>query len=303
MEAEVAPDRGIARLAFEQYGVISREQLLEAGLGRGAIAHRLREGRLHAVHRGVYAVGHRRLPREGRWLAATMACGDGALLSHRDAAALWELRPPPDAARVHVTLPSRAGRTPRAGIVVHRPRTLHPDDRDTRRGIPVTALALTLIDLAEIVSPVALARAVEQADALELLDLRAIAAALSRHPRRRGSRRVRAALETYGDDGRTRSDLEGMMLALCDAHAIARPRVNALVEGLEVDFLWPAQRLVAEADGRRNHATRAAFERDRARDARLTVAGYRVVRFTHRQVQRDPAGVARTLKALLSPSR
>jgi very-short-patch-repair endonuclease len=295
-----APDREIARIARAQYGVVSRDQLIAAGLGRGAIARRLQGGRLHAVHRGVYAVGHLHLSREARWLAATLACGDGALLSHRDAAALWELRPPPASVRVHVTLSSRAGRKPRSAITIHRPRAVHAGDRDEHRGIPVTAVPLTLIDLAEIVSSAALARAIEQADARDLLDMRAIAAALSRHPRRRGSAVVRAVFDTYVDAGLTRSDLEAILLALCDAHALARPRVNALVEGLEVDFLWPAERLVVETDSRRHHATRAAFERDRARDARLTVAGYRVVRFTDRQVLHEGADVARTLRALLS---
>jgi len=239
MDAKSAPpppDRRIAEIAAHQHGVVSLNQLLAAGLGRGAIAHRGRAGRLHSVHRRVYAVGHPRLAREGRWLAATLACGEGALLSHRSAAARWELRP--SAANiVDVTLTSRAGRKPRPGIQIHRPCVLDDADRASHRGIPVTSVPRTLVDLAETVSQTSLARAVERAEALRLFDLHAMRDTLARHPTRRGSGRVASVLDAYREDVLTRSELEAMFLALCAAHDVPAPAVNARVEGHEVDFL------------------------------------------------------------------
>lgn len=298
--APPTPDRRIAQLAARQHGVVSLADLAGAGLGRGAIAHRVRVGRLHVVHRGVYAVGHPTLTREARRLAAVLACGPSALLSHRSAAAHWELRPS-SATVVDVTIASRAGRRPRPGLRVHRPaRRLAAADADGHRGIPITSVPRTLIDLAEIVSSASLARAVERADELALFDLTAMRSGIARHPNRRGSARLAAVLEAQRDDVLTRSELEAMFLALCATHALPPPAVNARVQGHEVDFLWPQQRLVAETDGHRHHGTRAAFERDRARDAQLLVAGYRVVRFTYAQVRDEAAAVAATLRLLLA---
>ena len=299
MDAKGDPDRRIAELAEVQYGVVSLAQLYALGLGRGAIAHRVKAGRLHRVHRGVYAVGHRRVSREGWWLAAVLACGDGARLSGVAAGAHWDLRPS-DAEIVDVSVPSRAARKPRSGIRVHRPRTFDELDGTVHERIPVTAVPLTLIDLGERISPAAHARAVERAELLELFDLVAIDDALARHPGRQGSRRLAAVLASYRDDVVTRSDLEAMFLALCATYGVPAPAVNARVEGLEVDFLWREQRLVAETDGLRHHGTSAAFERDRVRDAQLLVAGFRVVRFTYRQVRDEPARVAQTLLRLIA---
>lgn len=298
MEAnQTSPDRRIAVIAADQHGVVSLGQLRDAGLDRGAIAHRARTGRLHRIHRGVYAVGHRRLSRDGRWMAATMACGN-VWLSDGDAGAIWDLRAC-SAGIVHVTTPSRAGRERRAGIRIHR-RALPEAERTMHRGLPVTSVARTILNLADRLSPAALARVVERADTLGLFDLRAIDATLARHPNRRGAAPLAAILDAYREDTLTRSELEAAFLLLCAEHQLPRPTTNTLIEGHEVDFLWRAQRLIAETDGRRHHTTRAAFERDRARDARLTVAGYCVLRFTHRQVTREPQAVARTLAALLS---
>jgi very-short-patch-repair endonuclease len=295
---EDTPDRQIAQLAAKQYGVVSRCQLVAAGLGPRAITHRVRAGRLHRVHRGVYAVGHPRLSRDGVRMAATLAFAATALLCLHDAGAHWQLRAS-SASWVHVTIPSRAGRKPRPGIHIHRPLSLPDADRATHRGIPVTSVPRTLIDLAEVLPSAALARTIEQADALRLLDLVALREALARQPRRRGAALVASAVDGYRDDVITRSELEARLLVLCTQHRLPAPAVNVRVHGYEVDFLWPANRVIAETDGRRHHATHAAFERDRARDAQLTVVGYRVVRFTYRQVTRESAAVARTLQALL----
>jgi hypothetical protein len=294
-------DSHIARLAEAQHGVVARAQLLRAGLSADGVDFRLRAGRLHRLHRGAYAVGHRRVSREGRWMAAVLACGDGAVLSHLSAAAHWGMRRT-NADRVHVTVPTIAGVRQREGIVVHRSRAL-PDAEVARHdGISVTAPARTLLDIAGVLAPGPLERAVEQALVLALFDLGAVHTVLGAHRTRAGAAALNAIVARIDDEpSLTRSQAEELFLDLCDAHAIDRPAVNSRVEGLTVDFVWRAQRVIVEIDGHRYHGTRAAFERDRARDARLTVAGYRVVRFTYRQLVRDPATVAAVLRGLIGP--
>ena len=183
---------------------------------------------------------------------------------------------------------------------MHRSSVLPKHETTERRGIRVTTVARTLLEIAATLQPHALARAVERSEILEIFGLRAIDRTLELHPRHPGARRLGAAVAAFRDDEMTRSDLETMFLALCEANGLPRPLVNRVVHDAEVDFLWRAPRVIAEADGRRTHLTRAAFERDRAKDAKLTVAGYRVVRFTYRQVLHDPRSVAATLAALLA---
>lgn len=233
-------------------------------------------------------------------MAATLACGEGAVLSHVAAAALWGLRPS-STLRIDVTVPTRAGRRRRSGIVVHRSSALADDEATDHRGIPVTSVARTLLDVAAGLQPYALSRTVERSEILELFDLAAIDRTLVLHPTHPGARKLTRAVEAFRDDEVTRSDLEAAFLALCDAHDLPRPLVNRIVRQEEVDFLWPDRRLIAETDGRGTHLTRAAFESDRAKDAKLTVAGYRVVRFTYRQIRHEPRSVATTLAALLAP--
>jgi hypothetical protein len=232
-------------------------------------------------------------------MAAVLACGPLAVLSHRSAAALWDMRPRspfvPD-----VCVPTRAGRG-QPGIAVHRSGTLDARDVTTHRGIPVTTPARTLIDLAEVVPRRVLERAMDEAEAELRLDWRTVRDAIARHPGRVGAARVRSVLDRH-DVGSTltRSALEEMVLDSCDRHGLPRPEVNATVGGLEVDFWWPAKGLVLEADSRRHHDTRAAFERDRARDATRLVEGLRVVRVTYRRVTETPEEVASLLAALLA---
>lgn len=298
--APTTPDAVIAQIAFEQHGVVTFKQLRAAGLGTGAINLRVRNGRLHRVHRGVFVVGHARLTREGRWLAAVLALGEGAVLSHVSAAALWGIRHS-SSAYVHVTVPTAAGRSPRRGVIVHRSLTLAADDADGVQGIAVTSVSRTLLDLAGMLTPTRLERAVERSLALRLFDLRAVEAVLAANRRRRGAAALEQIVHTiHAEPSLTRRELEALMLDLCDAHGIERPEVNVLVDGLEVDFLWRAQRLIVETDGREDHETPVAFQRDRERDERLTVLGYRVVRFTYRRVVDHPAAVAATLRALLA---
>ena len=293
-------DRAIAALASRQHGLVTRTQLRAFGLRDSAITHRAAVGRLHRVHRGVYAVGHRVLPSRGAWMAATLACGSGAVLSHTSAAALWEIRPTEGV--VHVTVPTSGGRR-RPGLCIHRDPSLGPDEVSTRDRVGVTTVPRTLLDLAGMLPPRALQRALDEAVVIRRVDVSLLDAVIARHAGRHGAARLAAALEAHRPGTTfTRSDLEERFLALCEAHDLPRPEVNRRVAGLEVDFLFPDARLVVETDGWRFHGTRAAFERDRNRDARLTRAGYRILRFTHRQLEADARTVAATVAAAARPT-
>ena len=223
-------------------------------------------------------------------MAAILACGDGAVLSHRTAAAVWGLRRASGA--VEVTVESRNGRERRAGIALHRgPLPAH--ETALRQGLRVTSAARTLLDLAAVLSPRDLNRALEDAERLRIFDLGALRNVLADHPHRPGTPALARALGPLTCPEPTRSELELLFLDVCEKHGIPRPTVNAPLRGYEVDFLWRAAGVIVEVDGAATHATRAAFERDRARDADLTAAGYRVLRFTHRRIAGDPVGVAK----------
>jgi predicted transcriptional regulator of viral defense system len=228
-------------------------KVIHRRLDRGAIRHRLNAGRLHLVHRGVYAVGHRRLARHGRWIAAVLACGHEAVLSHRSAAALWRLAAS-RGSRVEVTAASR-GRVRRAGIELHQVRQFHPEDRSEREGIPVTSVARTLLDFAEVVDPRRLERAFEEADRLQLLNLREIERTCGRNPGRRGLKPLRALLSEAQPVLETRSELERRFLSFCRDAQLPPPAVNVIVAGYEVDALWVDRRLVVELDGYAFHRT------------------------------------------------
>jgi very-short-patch-repair endonuclease len=292
-------DAAVRALAAAQWGVVSRRQLLDAGLTRSMIGDRIRAGRLLRLHPGVYAVGHARLRREGHWLAAVLGVGPGAVLSHRDAAGLHALRP---ANHVRVDVTTTANRSSRSGIRVHRTRSLDAEDITTVHGIPVTTVARTLVDLAGVVPRDHLARAVKEAERRGVFDLAAVQAAMARTRGRTGSghRALRAAIEEHAALGlsATRSPLEAAFLRLVRDADLPIPASNATIEGIEVDAVWRAQRIAVELDGWADHHDRQAFERDRERDATLTAAGWRVLRLTHRQVTRRPDHVAQTLRRL-----
>lgn len=293
-------DHAIRRLAERQWGVVAVEQLRRLGVGRGAIEHRIRAGRLVRLHRGVYAPGHTVLRVEGRWVAAVLACGPGAALSHASAAALWEIRSTA-ATKIDVSAPrTRAGRP---GIVLHRPRSLAAPDFTMHRSIPTTTVARTLLDLAAVLTKADLERALAQAEILRIVDRGELASTVARANGHRGVGALRRA--AAGEAQLTASELERRFVALCRRAGLRSPGVNRWLtlgggEEMKVDFLWPDERLVVETDGYRFHSGRRAFESDRARDARLTVAGYRVVRFTHRQLIEAPASVVETLASLLA---
>jgi hypothetical protein len=288
----------MAALASCQHGVVALYQLTAVGLGPRAVEHRVGTGRLHRLHAGVYAVGHTNLTQRGRWMAAVVACGAGALLSHRSAAELWGIGAYADI-RIDVTVPDRSGRR-RGQIAVHRPRSLPDDDRAEVDGIPVTTPARTILDLAGVIGPTALDRAFHEADRRGLLDTHAIAALFARASGRRGAGRLRALLAHHRPSPATRSALEHRFLQLCRQAGLPPPAVNVPVCDYEVDALWPAPRLVVELDGYAFHHTRKNFESDRARDAALQLAGYRVLRVTHRRLLEEPNAVVEAIRQLLA---
>ena len=285
-------DVRLAELAARQHGIVGVTQLRRLGFDRDAIARRVRSGRLHRLYRGVYAVGHTVLGREARWLAAVLACGEGAAMSHRSAAALWGLRASA-AARIDVTVPHTSGVRSTSAVAVHRPR--RAVQTTTSGVISVTTPMHTLADLATALPRRQLEKACENAEAARLLDLNRLDAT---HP---GAKRLLEVVEEHDLGTFTRSETEDAFLELCDEHGIPRPLVNTRVEGFEVDFCWPDERLIVETDGR-HHTTRAAFEDDRARDALLTSIGWRVMRFTRRQVRRASSQVAARVLSVRSPS-
>jgi very-short-patch-repair endonuclease len=290
-------ERALAALAERQHGVISRRQLLDAGLGRRAIGRRVEAGRLRCLHRCVYAFGYRRLDSRGEWMAAVLACGEEASLSHRSAAALWGLMRSP---RGPVDVSAARGRR-RRGITVHEGGIIDAE-RTAIAGIPVTSVARTLFDLAEVVDQKQLERVFEEADRLRLLQISEVEVVCERGYGRRALQPIRALLEAARVSVDTQSPLEDRVLELCREHDLPLPVVGARILEREVDAFWPDRKLMVEADGWQSHRHREAFERDRARDAAMQAEGYRVIRLTHRRVEREPAAVADQLRRLLTSS-
>ena len=295
MDAKLdTPDVAAAQIAARQHGAITRRQLEACGLGSKAITIRVRKGQLHRIHRGVYAVGHRGLSLPGRFMAAVLACGEEAVLSHTSAIVLWELLKPIDGP-IHISIPATSGRSRRRGIHLHRapslarpspspaepsPSPSYPPQAGGRRGrlsprltthrhnIPVTTVSRTLEDLraTSLLAPHLLRRAIRQAE-----------------------------LAGYRLDGittdRTRSDLESLFLALVRRYRLPRPEVNVKLGRYEVDFLWRRERLVVETDFWGYHRGSVAWEDDHARDLDLRTAGFSVLRFTDRQLENEPRRV------------
>jgi very-short-patch-repair endonuclease len=287
--------RQVASLARRQYGVVAHRQLVRMGFRPAAIGRWVAGGWLHPLHRGVYAVGHPVIARSGRWMAAVLACGPTAVLSHRDAAALWGIRRS-SRRDIDVTV-ARRGRRALDGITLHSVRELWEDDRGVMEGIPVTSLARALLDLAEVVRPRELERAFEEAERLRILDVAAIESLLARSRGRRGEKPLGRLVRDYaGEPPPTRSEFERIFVDLCDAEGIRRPRVNSIVEGYEVDAAWVEQKLLVELDSREFHDNDKAFETDRVRDAVLQLAEYRVLRVTWRRLRREPHIVAGLLR-------
>jgi very-short-patch-repair endonuclease len=285
----------VAEVAAAQYGVVSFAQVRAVGLGRGAVEKAVRGERLIRLHTGVYAVGHRVLRVEGHRLAAVLACGDRAVLSHRSAAAHWGLLPTARAV-VDVTTPRTRRRVP--GIDLHRSRSLDARDTTTHQGIPITTVSRTLLDLAATIHASRLETALAQAERLQLYDLRAITDVLQRANGHRG--KATLAQATAGEPKLTRSELEQRFLALVRKAGLPEPLSNHVLADLdhqrhEVDFYFPTENLVVETDGWDSHKTKAAFRSDRRKDAALTSAGHRVMRFTYEDVVYEPDTVVARL--------
>ena len=287
-------DLAIAAFAMRRHAVASTRELRALGLTRSGIARRVASGRLHRWHRGVFAIGHANPTTHGRWRAAVLACGERAVLRHRSGGSLWGFWSGA-AGRIEVTVPGGGRPGPRE-VHVHRTRRLTDDDVTEHEGIPVTTVARTLVDLAEVLGPRQLRRAVHEADVLRLLDADAVWAAAARVSGRRRSKRL---LRLLGGPPPKGNELERRFLELCELAGLPRPEHNVLVGVFEVDFIWRDARLVVETDGARVHDTRQKFEDDRRRDAELTAAGYRVVRFTWRQITEEPAVVIAVLRRLI----
>ncbi len=284
MERESAHP-GLAEITHRQWGVVTRAQLTALGIRDRGVRDWVQSGRLHRLYRGIYAVGHDRLRLEGRWLAAVFACGPGAVLSHRDVAQLWELRQS-NSGLIDVTVPSRNGRKRQVGIRLHRTARLRPDEVTVRHGIPVTTVARTLLDLADVLDTQALKRVITETEYLNRFDLTAIDAVVENNPGRRGAK-LMAAVGAAGD--RTRSELEDRFLALLERHGVEPPQTGIWIEGYELDFVWTRAGLVVELDGIAAHTTRSTFNADRLQDRRLWRAGLRTMRLTSQALDDEEA--------------
>lgn len=292
-------ERALADLATRQHGVVARRQLRELGFGDEAIKARLSYGSLHPLHGEVYALGHTRLGPRGSWWAAVLAYGDGTVLSHHTAAGLWGFQRP-RSRPIHVTAPGgRQGTERRRGIWVHRCKIV-AEDVTQRVGFPVTTVARTLFDLAEASPFDSLKKAAEEADRLNLLRLRELEHVCERGRGRRALRPVRKLIEELRPPADGRSPLETRFVVFVRDHRLPPPVQNVHVLGHEVDALWPAAKLVVELDSWEYHGHRAAFERDRTRDLKLMIAGYRTIRVTHRRLDREAEQLAGEIRQLLA---
>lgn len=292
--------------------MVSRRQLRALGYSEKAIKHRVATGRLHPLMRGVYAVGRSEVRREGRWMAAVLVCGEGAVLSHRSAAALyeigserlWERTRGAKRRLIELSVPSSTSR--RSGVKVHRRAALRPQCSATHRGIPVTGIVQTLVDLATVEPPNRVERAVNEADKRELIDPESLRLALAGHEGEAGVRLLRATIDRHtfvlSDD-----QLELLFRPLAKKAGLPPPQTKEIVNRFEVDFHWPDLGLVVETDGWRYHRTPAAQTRDALRDQVHTASGLTTLRFSHWQVKHEPAHVidvlTRTAAHLTRPAR
>ena len=287
-------DALVRKLAASQHWVVTHSQLRALGLGSDSVSHRVKTGRLHPVHRGVYAVGRPALERKGRWLAAVLACGDEALLSHRSAAALWGLVRSSVERDIEIVMPDSVLRG-RPGLRVHRRVDLGTPPRREVDGVPVTDPISTLVDLASCVPEWQVEQAINAADRLGLVDsetLRATIPSLAPRPGKACIRRL------AGCDALTDTGLERKFLAIVRSANLSIPQTQAMVSGYRVDFHWPDLGLVVEVDGWRYHRTPGEQATDQRRDQAHARGGLTTLRFSEDQIRYEPRTVQRTLTAV-----
>jgi very-short-patch-repair endonuclease len=292
-------------LGLGQHAVFDLDQLREIGMSDSTVRKRVAAARLHRIYHRVYSlVPLELLSRDGRFMAAVLACGPGAALSHRTAGVVHELAASSQI-RIDVTIPRRSGRAHR-GIRIHRSTTLTEDDVCEIRGIPCSTVARTLFDLSDVLRRRPLERAFDQAEVIGAFNLLTIQDQLERNPTRPAATKVRALLdEHYVGSSPTDSDFEELLFPLLRAAGLPIPRTRYWVmlgDGeapIRRDFAWPDQRLNAETDGLRYHRTAQAFENDRYNDQRMLAAGWRVIRITWKQLKADPHRVVALIANLL----
>lgn len=293
-------DHAIARLAARQHELVERDQLLRLGLTPRQIDYRLQVGRLHRRHRTVYVVGSPQLTLEGERLAAVLAAGPDAFLTHDACCHHWRLlrrRP----SRLDVTVRTPGGRSAN-GFVVHRHPTLRPQDTTTRLHIPVVRPARAILDLAQTASRALVIQAIDEAHVQRLArgpHLNAVLAAYPRHP---GAPVLKDIVTTHiGGSTLTDTDLEDLFLEICRCHGLPQPRTQHKIGRVTVDFAFPASRIAIETDGGKYHGTPAALRRDHRRDSYLIRHGWQVLRFSDEQLEHQPELVAATVLAALRP--
>lgn len=298
-------DAEIAQLAEGQHGVVARRQLLALGLREDALQHRLSAGRLYLIHQGTYAVGHRVLTRSSWWMAAVLATGPDAVLSHWSAAALWMIRPN-SRSLIDVTTSHKSRSWD--GIKRHH-KALPADEVTVKDGIPVTSVPRTIFDLAATEDVDTVASVLRESEHRNLWDSLSLPDLVERYPGRRGVKRVRLALQRVTEEptGRKRSELEERFAPFIRRHHLPMPRFNDWIllgsKRYQVDCHWPGTGQIVELDGWEGHGTRSAFQDDRERDRRLRVAGYSVTRLTWNQFRDEPEAIASDLRVLLRIDR
>jgi very-short-patch-repair endonuclease len=285
------PDREIGRLAAGQQALITRAQLIGLGVGRGAIQHALSRGRLHLMHRGVYAlVASTALPPLAAERAAVLACGDSAVLGCHSAAAVWTIRPFL-AGDVEVLVVGKETGRRRPGICVHRVADLHLRDILSHDGIPITSPARAILDISPQLSERSLERAFDEALVRKIMTIGAVNAVLARYPHARGAGRIRALARPDRKTTATRSKGEEQFLTMVRKARLPDPEVNVRLGRFVADFLWRRERIVLEVDGYDYHRGRGAFERDHERDAEHQHSDFLVIRATWRQLEETPEAV------------
>jgi very-short-patch-repair endonuclease len=300
MREKVRTHQRLAELAAGQYGVVTGLQLAELDYSQSAVMRAETSGRLHRIHRDVFAVGHPGLSPHGQCFAAVLARGKGALLSYRSAGWLWGLEPTLELP-IEVSVRWRGhGRRP---LNLHHCPALRPEDTDSNEGIQVTAMPRTLLDIASVVPRWRLERAVERAERMDLLEVSDVEKLLNDVRGHPGRGKLRAALDLSSEPEFTRSGGEKRMLRLAREAGLPRPKVNLFIEGFELDFYWEAERFAVELDSWDAHRTRKSFESDPLRHEELKLTGIEMIRITGRRLKRNPEQVAERLKILLARRR